>query len=312
MTNPRLSFVCAILVLFVAVPLFAQQTPSATGTPVTMIVTVEPRHGAQIPVVNRDDVMVYEGKERDQVTAWVPAHDQQARLDLFLFIDDSSSFALSTQLGELKKFISSLEPTAKVGVAYMQNGAARIAQDLTTDHQLAAKALRLPMGTGGAEASPYFSLTDLIKHFPADGSLHEVLMVTSGIDLYYSTPDMSNPYLASAIDAAQRAGVTVSAIYAPAAGHFGHSYWPNYWGQLYLSRLTEETGGESYDVLFTGPAVDFGPYLKDVTNRLAHQYLLTFLPKPQTKPGWHSIKLRTELHDVDLVGANRVYVPGSE
>ena len=312
MTNSRLRLVCAIIALFAALPIFAQQASNSSGTPVTMIVTVEPHHGAQVPVVNREDVMVNEGKERDQVTSWVPAHDQQAHLDLFLFIDDASSFALSTQIGDLKKFVSSQEPTVKVGVAYMQNGAASIVQDPTTDHQLAAKALRLPEGVGGAEASPYFSLTDLIKRWPADGSRHEVLMVTSGIDLYYSPPDLSNPYLASAIDAAQRAGVVVSAIYAPAAGHYGHSYWPNYWGQLYLSQLTEETGGESYYVLFNGPAVDFSPYLKDVTNRLARQYLLTFLPKPQTKPGWHSIKLRTELHDVDLVGAHRVYVPGSE
>ena len=51
------------------------------------------------------------------------------------------------------------------------------------------------------------------------------------------------------------------------------------------------------------------PYLKDASNRFTHQYFLTFLAKPDKKARWHSIKLRTELHDVDLVGADKVYVP---
>lgn len=50
-----------------------------------------------------------------------------------------------------------------------------------------------------------------------------------------------------------RAGVTVSAIYTPGVGHFGHSYWQTYWGQIYLSQLADETGGEAYYIGFSGP-----------------------------------------------------------
>ena len=44
-----------------------------------------------------------------------------------------------------------------------QNGIARMEQNLTRDHALTAKALRLPVGISGINASPYFFLSDLIK-----------------------------------------------------------------------------------------------------------------------------------------------------
>ena len=290
----------------------AQQAPNTNGTPVHMIVTVEPKKGTEVPVVNREDVMVYERKDRDQVTEWIPAQGDRAGLEFFVLIDDGASSALDTQLADIKKFIVALPPTAQVGVAYMQNGIARIEQNLTSDHDLAAKAVRLPLGYFGADASPYFSLSDLAKRWQPDGNRREVVMISNGADPYYGTGDTLDPYLESAIEDCQRGGILVSAIYAPGAGHFGHSHWLNYWGQIYLSKLTEETGGEGYYIGFTGPAPDFSPFLKDVANRLNHQYLLTFLARPQKKSGLQSVKVRTELRNVDLVSAAEVYVPASE
>ncbi len=277
-----------------------------------MIVTVEPKKGAEVPVVNREDVMVYEGKNRDQVTEWIPAQGEHAGLEFYVLIDDGSSPALDTQLGDIKKFIVGLPSTAQVGVAYMQNGTARMAQTLTGDHDLAAKSIRLPLGYFSADASPYFSVSDLAKHWAPDGNRHEVIMVTNGYDAYYGGADLLDPYLTAAIEDCQRAGVLVSAIYAPGAGHFGHSYWINYWGQIYLSKLTEETGGEGYYIGFVGASPDFSPYLKDATNRLDHQYLLTFIAQPGKKAGLRPVKVKTELHNVDLVAAHAVYVPASQ
>lgn len=312
--NSRRFLFCIIPIaaLFATNLAVAQQTSDANGVPVQMIVTVEPRHGSDVPNVNREDVMVYEGKDRDQVTNWVAAQGDRAGLDLFILIDDSSSPTLTTQFDDIRKFISAQPSTTKVGIAYMQNGIARIEQDLTSDHDLAAKALRIPMGFAGANSSPYFSLNDLIKRWPKNADRHEVLMVSNGIDLYYGVGDMLDPYLSAAIADSARAAVIVSSIYAPGAGHSGHSYWLNYWGQMYLAQLTEETGGEAYYIGFQGPAVNFTPYLNDMSNRLNHQYWLTFLAKPQKKSGMQPVKLRTELPNVELVSADRVYVPASQ
>jgi len=280
----------------------------ATGVPAHMVVTVEAKKGTEIPVINRDDVMVYEGRDRDQVTEWIPAQGDHAALELFVLLDDGSNSTMGTQLDDIRKFIDAQPATTKIGVAYMQDGIAKVVQNLTTDHALAEKALRLPLGMEGVNGSPYFSVSDLVKRWPASSARREVVVATDGIDRYYGVGDPQDPYLDAAIDDAIRAGITISAIYTPDAGHFGHSHWQTYWGQIYLSRLAEETGGEAYSIGFTGPPVSFAPYLDNVANRLNHQYLLTFLAKPQKKSGWQKIRVTTEVSNADLVAADKVWV----
>ena len=293
----------------VSVP--AQQT-TAGGVPVRILVTVEPKHGSNLPEIKREDVMVYQGKDRDEVTDWTPAQGDRAGLELFVLIDDEANTSLGSQLEDIRQFIEAQAPSTKIGVAYMQNGIARIAQAPTSDHALAAKALRLPLGESGINASPYFSLTDLVKKWPATTDRREVLMVSDGIDRYYGAGDQEDPYVDAAIDDAGKAGIVVSAIYTPGVGHYGHSYWQNYWGQIYLSQLTDKTGGEAYYIGFTGAPVSFSPYLDDLSHRLQHQYFLSFLAKPEKRAGWQHIRLSTEVPNVDLVSAGRVYVPAAQ
>ena len=161
------------------------------------MVTAEPRKGKTVPVINQDDVLVYQGKTRDKVTEWIPATGDHAALDPSILIDGySASENLGTQLNDIKKLIESQPDTTKVGVAYMQNGIARVVQNLTTDHAAASKSVRLPMGIGGANASPYFSLSDLVKRWPDDGAPRRaVMMITDGIDRYYGEFNLPDPYL---------------------------------------------------------------------------------------------------------------------
>lgn len=286
----------------------AQQTPSAGGVPSHIVVTVEPKHGNEAPTIRQEDVMVFEGHDRDTVTGWTPLKGDRAGLELFVLIDDELSTMVGNQLDDIRKFINEQPAATKVGVAYMQNGIARVLQDPTSDHDQAAKVLRLPMGIGGANASPYFSLSDLVKRWPQSNERRAVLMVSDGIDRYYGTGDLQDPYLEAAIDEAAKAGIIVSAIYSPGAGHYGHSYWQNYWGQIYLSELADRTGGEAYYIGFTGAPVTFTPYLDSLNRRLGNQYLLEFLAKPPKKAGWAQIRLRTEVQNVDLVSAGRAWV----
>src|SRR5580658_4944349 len=53
--------------------LSAQQMAAGSGIPTHLIVTVEPHHGSDVPAVNQTDVLVFEGKTRDEVTEWAPA-----------------------------------------------------------------------------------------------------------------------------------------------------------------------------------------------------------------------------------------------
>src|SRR6266850_5690984 len=298
-----------VVALALAVPsIAAQQQPPLPGVPVQMVVTVEARHGSDVPAINREDVMVYEGHDRDQVTDWVPLQGSKAGLELFILIDDAANTTeLGSQLGDIRKFINAQPATTAIGIGYMRNGTVAIAQNLTNDHAQAAKALRLPLGDPGASASPYFSLVDVIKRWPQAQGRREILMLSDGIDRFGGAGP-SNPYVDSAIEEAQRAGVIIYSIYTPGVGHYGHSFWRMNWGQNYLSQISDETGGESYYLGFGAP-VSFAPYLDDLSHRLTRQFLLTFLAKPEKKAGFQPFKLRTEVPNAELVAADRGYVP---
>jgi len=294
-----------IAVVFICCFAFAQ------GVPVHVVVTAVSPHGGDIPVLNREDVVVQEGHDRDTVTDWTPAQGDHAALELFLLIDDAASTSLGSQLEDLRQFVSAQPASTLVGIAYMQNGTARVLQNLTNDHAQAAKALRLPLGELTINASPYFSLSDLIKRWPQDKARHEVVMITDGMDRFYgSGPD--DPYVDTAVEDAQRAGVIVYGIYTPGIGRDSASYWRFWWGQIYLSRVADETGGQSYYIGFSGAAVTFTPYLDDIAQRLNHQYWLGFLARPQKKAGMQRIRVTTEVPHVQLVAQNRVYVSATQ
>jgi hypothetical protein len=171
----------------------------------------------------------------------------------------------------------------------------------------AAKALWLPLGNVGAFASPYLSLSDLIKRWPESPLRHEVLMITDGIDRFGGVGP-ANPYVDTAIEQAQKAGVLVHSIFATGVGHFGRMRWPITWGQNYLSEIATETGGQACFMGYETP-VSFAPYLEDLSPRLNHQYLLGFLAKPEKKTGLQRVRVGTEVPNVELVVATKVYVP---
>lgn len=304
----RSVLLCAVLIVLAGLYALGQSPP--TGAPAHMVVTVEARHGNTPPEITQQDVMVYEGHNRDQVTDWIPARDDHSALEFVILIDDGASLSLGSQLEDIRQFINAQPTTTKIGIAYMQNGMAQVVQNPTSDHAQAAKALRLPQGIMGADASPYFSLQDLIKRWPESTARREVCMISDGID-WFGGATPQDPYVDAAVADAQRAGVIVYDIYMPGRGHAAHSYWQYYWGQIYLSQLADETGGESYYIGFTGAPVSFAPYFDSINHRLGSQYFLGFLTQPEKKGGLRRVRLQTEVPNAELVGASQVFVPAT-
>jgi hypothetical protein len=287
-------------------PMMAQQSAEPAGFPARMVVTVEGRKGSTAaPVLNVQDVMVYEGHDRDKVADWLPLQGSHAGLELVILVDDAVNPAAGTRFDALRKFITDQPPSTAIGVAYLQDGTVFVAQNLTVDHAQAAKALRLPRGNRGTPGSPYIAIDELISGWPNQQVRREILLISDGADtLYGSGP--SDPYVDHAIETAQKAGVIVFSIYAPGSNHFAHSTWRTNWGQNYESQLSDETGGEFY-YLGTGEPVSFAPYLQDISQKLANQYLLTFVARSDDKPGARSVKLSTEVPNASLVAADRAY-----
>jgi len=322
----RDTFISGLVLALVGLVLWARPAhtggPRATTTvPVQMVVTVEANHGKDVPAVSREDVQVYQGHDRDEVKDWIPLQGDNAKLELFILIDDASRANLGAQLEDLRKFVIEQPPTTAIGLGYMRNGVVDVVHRFTTDHAKVAETIRIPLGEAGAMASPYLSIVDSIKRWPTDSIGHQVLMnrwpdipirheilvISDGIDRFGGT-GIGNPYVDAAIVEAQRAGVIVYTMFSGGVGRFGRSIWRINWGQNYLSQIAEETGGESFYLGFETP-ISFTPYLDELNLRLNHQYLLAFFAKPEKKAGLQRVKLRTEVPNAELVAAEKVYVP---
>src|ERR1700690_2134861 len=192
----------------------------------------------------------------------------------------------------------------------MRNGTVYATQNLTNDRSLLKKSLRLPLGGTIGLASPYLSLTDLMKKWPVSENRREILMITSGTDPLgggFSNDPYANPYLDAAADRAQRGGFIIYSIYFPGAGFAGRGRNRTILAQDGLDILAQRTGGETYYLAFRDP-VSLTPYLQDVSNRLNHQYELTFLAKGAKKPTLLPVKVKTELPNTGLVTAENGYV----
>jgi hypothetical protein len=295
------------------VPLQAQEKTSTATTPVQMTVTVRVLgENKRMPEVTREDVMVRQGKDRLQVTGWTPVGGDQGRLDLFILIDDAVNPSIGAQFNDLRDFINSLPPSAAVGVGYMRNGTVQIAQDLTNNHDQAARALRLPFASSGAYGSPYLSVIDLMKRWPESSNRREIVMITDGIDRFRSGPryrglGFISPDVDSASAVAQRTGTIIHTVFTRGVGRRGNNYWEITNGQNGMAKLSDETGGESF-FLGTQNPVSFRPYLDSLQRSFDNRYLLEFNAVPGKKAGLQPVKLVTEVAGVELDSADSVWV----
>jgi hypothetical protein len=297
-------FLTASLLTFT---LFA--TVPARAVDVTLTVTAAAKKGSP-PPIKKEDVQVFEGKEHVQVADW--RHDRP--LYLAILIDDSLDTEAASQWSDLKAFINAQPQNTLVAVAYARNGAAMIAQDFTQDHALAAKALRIPLGNLGAFASPYLSLQDWLKRWPSSTGDHRssILLISSGIDYFRGGFDPVDPDLDNTISHAQKENVNIWTIYYPSNGHLGRGFFRVFNAQSNLSKLSEETGAESYYLSFDRP-VSLRPYFDELQEHLNNQYLLTFAAAGGGKKGkFERVRVITEVPNIQFLTPSEVFLPPSQ
>ena len=283
--------------------LVAGAVAAGPGT-VTMTVTAVGKKDTNPPAITKDDAQLYLNKERTQVASW----KRGEKLYLAVLIDDSLDSGVASQWSDLKAFLAAQPDTTYVSVAYARNGTAMLAQDFTNDHELAAKALRLPLGGQGAFASPYLAALDLIKRWPSSVDRRSILLISSGIDYFRGDFGFTSPDLNPAIERAQKQNINIWSIYAPDSGHTSSGMFRITRAQSNLSQLSEETGGESY-YLGTGAPVTFKPYLDELSTHLSNQYLLTFNGSGGKKGRFERARVVTELANVEFMAPSQVFLP---
>lgn len=296
----------ALLSAFAAVASFAagNQAPASSGT-VTMTVTAVGKKNTTPPAVKKEDVELYKNKERLQVADW----KRGETLLLAVIIDDSLDSTIAGQWSDLKTFLEAQPQSTSIGVFYARNGTVMVAQDFTSDHSLASKALRIPLGGRGAFSSPYLSVQDMLKRWPSAEGRRSIILISSGIDYFRGNFGPKSPDLDSTISRAQKQNVNVWTIYAPDSGHASRGFFRLMNAQNNLSELSDETGAESY-FLGTSAPVTLKPYFDEIADHLSNQYLLTFGAGDGGKKGkFERVRVGTELPDVEFMTPALVFLP---
>jgi hypothetical protein len=313
----------------------SQENAAASTAQVHMVITDEAMSdNSEVPVLQPNTIKVKLGKDAVKVTQLIPAQGDNAALQLFILIDDTCDTSIGNNLTELREFINAQPATTVIGVAYMSNATIQITQNFTPDHDLAAKAVRLPRGNLSTMDSPYLSLMSLVKAWPQQKVRREVLMITDGIDRlrgdrssfsptpsrYPGSPSMMtgpstmptiSPDADSASRNSQRYGVIVHSIYAVGAGRLGRNAWEAQLGQSGVAKIADETGGE-YFALGTQNAVSFKPYFDRLQKIFSNQYYLVFQAVPKKKEGLQRVNITTEVPNADIAAADNVWVPAAK
>jgi hypothetical protein len=306
--SPALLIFAAVLAsLF---PTHAQDQASSSSVQVTTVVTaLGPKYSAP-PALGKQDINVTEGKQKREVTNWVPAQGDKAALQLAIVIDDADSQDLATQLGDLKNFISSQPAGTAIGVFYASNGTVQPASQFSTDHEAVAKSVRIPLGYTGAYSSIYLSVMSLMKGWPVTGGARrEILLIADGIDRFRGDYPIS-PDVDSTIINAQRAGIMIHTLFASGVGRATRNSFRLNLGQSNLAKIADATGGEAFFQGFFTP-VSYAPFLQQLDMVLKNQYWLSWATERVKKPKGElrGFKVRTEQRGVDISAADKVFVP---
>ena len=297
----------AFVLTLAPLALFSAST-SGVAIPTQMVITVRAAKDGNLPRNLRpSELTVTEGNTPVAVNDVERLAGDLADMQLFLYLDDSTrSSSLGVHFSELKTFIDSLPSTTEVAVGYMRNGTFA-PTEFTTDHAKVAESLRPPLGIPGLNGSPYFALSELVKHWPSKNVSHRraVLMLTDGVDPYYGTAIEDDPYVDTSIRDALKSGVAVYSIYLRGAGPYGRNDWVTNVAQSRLSQVSEETGGHAYFQDFTDP-VTVAPFLFDLQDRFDNQYRVTIAALGQK--GLHPVKLQTEFRGLKIDAQSHILV----
>jgi VWFA-related protein len=268
--------------------------------PVTLKLKDERPASEELRVLN---LVVSEDGERQEILSTRSAADR-APLALTLLIQDDLVSSIGLEISGLANFIRNLPQGSQVQVGYLRAGSLQLRQRFTTDLERAAKSLRVPIGSASAAPyNPYVQIYDALKRYGGVplGTRRAVLVISDGLDLsrgFDSSSPTQSVDLDRAIGEAQRRSVAIYGIYAPTVGQGGSSSLSSN-GQSSLMRLTQETGGKAF-FQGTGAPVSFAPFLRDVSDRLARQFALTYLSTHAEK-GFHRIKIDSPDTDAELV-----------
>jgi hypothetical protein len=297
--------VAAVLALFAA-----SAWPQSDTFKGRAILTVLPAHPeAQDASLSASQLEVKLDGKQATVTSLTPLTSANSPLELILLIDGSVRSSLYGQAGDIIGFANEMPSNTQMAIAYMANGHAALQGPLSSDPAKVESGLYMTAGGPGSNASPYFCLSDLAKHWPSNntGARRVVVMITNGFDEYNPHYDPDDVYVRSAIDDSQRVGIVVFTMYWRDQGRGGSSEVESDTGQNLLLQVSQTTGGNSYWQGNSNP-VSLKPYFDDLRRRLRSEYELDLSATFKGKPFLALLKLKASTPNAKVTAPQSVYL----
>ena len=307
MKKPVFAIALAAGAFLAALPAIAQNQGQGRA-----VVTILPsQKNANIGQIATQNLKLKVNGKESAVTGFTPLQESNSPVELVLLIDSGARTSLGTQFNDIQKFVGEMPPNSRMAIAYMVNGRAEFASQLSSNAADVLKGLHLSTGIPGSNASPYFCLSDLAKSWPSHDrtARREVLMITDGVDNYERRFDPDDPYVQAAINDSVRAGLVVYSIYWKDMGRFNAGWYETNAGQNLLLEVTQATGGNSYWEGMGNP-VSLEPYFQDLRRRLNHQYELSFTAPTNGKPEVASMKVDLHVPSAKVDAPQKVLVTG--
>lgn len=269
---------------------------------VTIPVTIRQRGSKPQEELQEVDLKVMEdGEEQKRLSIRSIGN---APLSLAVLIQDGVVPSINAEIKTIADFILRLPSGSRVFIGYMRSGALEVRQKFTTDLERAAGALRIPVSFASvAPSNPYGEMVEALKRFESlPAGRRAMLVISDGVDRSRGLDTVAVAQgldLQRTINEAQRRGVAIYSIYAPAVAFAPLS------NQLVvadaqgsLERLSNETGGRAF-FQGNGAPVSLEPFLTELSISLARQIALTYLSTHPNK-GFHRIQILTDRTDIKL------------
>src|SRR5437762_1649326 len=197
-------------------------------------------------------------------------------LNIAILIQDDLTSRVGNELGVTRQFIRSLPAGSRVMVGYITAGTLQVRRPFTTDLNLAAKSLRIPIASTSASAyNPYVEVIEALKKFDSSWKGHNaVLLISDGLDTsrgFDATTAGHTIDIDRAIKEANKRDVAIFSFYAPSVGLTSRNYLAASYGQSSLNRVSDETHGKAFFHGTTG-FVTFDSYFNRLREALNRDY----------------------------------------
>lgn len=309
--NRKYRAFCSILNLLLLFSPWAagQSTPApAADTKQPIVVDVDlvnvifsalDKKGKVITDLSRNEIRIHENDEQQTITNFTRESD--VPLAIALLIDTSTSIRDKLKVEQeaaIDFFHTTVRRRIDKAMLMSFDSTVDMLQSFTDDPDQLTKAVRRLKPGGGTKMFDAIQIA-CQEHLQKESGKRRVLVLISDGD-----DNMSFESLDSALEAAQRADVSIYAISTNTSGFFGMASPKN---DKILKRLAEETGGRAF---FPSKIDEMAMNFQEISQELRNQYSVAYRSSNRNRDGsFRNLRIDATRKDVRVYHRKGYYAP---